>query len=124
MNPYSEYLGNREPIEVLSETVEKLPQIVKDIGGNNINRQLITGKWTANEILRHLTHVEMLHPSRIRFALTTENFVVQPFDQDKWMNPNTSWETTLNAFFASAEIQFNFISKHCGRREKASGYAP
>ena len=43
------------------------------------------GKWTAREMLIHLAHAEIVFGTRLRFALSTPGYVVQPFDQDQWM---------------------------------------
>ena len=43
------------------------------------------GKWTGRQILVHLAQIEMVFTSRLRFALTAHDYVVQPFEQDDWM---------------------------------------
>jgi hypothetical protein len=48
------------------------------------------GKWTAREILLHLTHVELVDGVRLRMALSEPGYVVQPFDPEEWMRVERS----------------------------------
>jgi hypothetical protein len=47
-------------------------------------------------VLTHLAHIEMVFANRLRFTLAQDNYVVQPFEQDDWMN-NESGQTALAA---------------------------
>jgi uncharacterized damage-inducible protein DinB len=42
------------------------------------------GKWTAREVLAHLSDSELVFLTRLRFMLAEENPVVQPWDADHW----------------------------------------
>jgi hypothetical protein len=42
------------------------------------------GKWTAQEILAHLTDSEIVFHARARFILSEPGCAIVPFDQDKW----------------------------------------
>ena len=42
------------------------------------------GKWTAREVLAHLSDSELVFLARLRFMLAEENPIVQPWDADRW----------------------------------------
>jgi hypothetical protein len=84
-NPYSTYLGDREPISVLRETADRIEALTAQWSEQDFSRAHAPGKWTARQILAHLAHVEIAFGNRARMALTTPGYTVQPFDQDKWM---------------------------------------
>ncbi len=42
------------------------------------------GKWTAREVLAHLSDSELVFLTRLRFMLAEENPAVQPWDADHW----------------------------------------
>ena len=42
------------------------------------------GKWTAREVLAHLSDSELVFVGRLRFMLAEENPVVQPWDANRW----------------------------------------
>jgi hypothetical protein len=48
-------------------------------------RSYAPGKWTAGQLFLHLAQTELAFSMRVRMAITTVNYVVQPFDQDAWM---------------------------------------
>ena len=78
-------LGDRDAIEVLSET----PGVVARIVAEHTTAQLRTrpedGKWTPNEILGHFTDAEWAFGWRSRQALGDEGVEFEGFDQDGWV---------------------------------------
>jgi hypothetical protein len=42
------------------------------------------GKWTAREVLAHLSDSELVFLARLRFMLAEENPVVTPWNADRW----------------------------------------
>jgi uncharacterized damage-inducible protein DinB len=83
--PYAQYLNGRDPVDVMVETIPKTRAAVSRFRPEDFDRSHAPGKWTAREVLIHMAHAEIVFGMRVRFALTTENYVVQPFDQDAWM---------------------------------------
>jgi hypothetical protein len=83
--PYSHYLTGLDPVSVMAETIVKTRAAVSGFTPQDFERSHAPGKWTAREVLIHLAHGEIVFGSRVRFALTTPDYVVQPFDQDAWM---------------------------------------
>jgi len=85
VTPYSKYLGDREPIAALRETCSRIEGLTSGWLPPDFERTYEAGKWSARQILLHLAHIELMFGSRVRLALTTPSYVIQPFDQDRWM---------------------------------------
>ena len=95
MNPYAKYLGDREPLAVLTATPQRLRAVIEQLGADAFTQTYEAGKWSVEKILTHLVHCEIGFSQRIRQALTVENYVAQPFDQDDWMNSETTMDGAL-----------------------------
>ncbi len=85
VTPYTKHLGDREPIAVLRETSSRIDALTSGWLPSDFDRTYAAGKWSARQILMHMAHVELATAIRVRMALTTDAYVVQPFDQDRWM---------------------------------------
>lgn len=85
MNPYAASLGDRDALFVLADTPARIRRLVAAMGPAGVSRSYATGKWDARQLLVHLAHTELAFGVRARMALTTSEYVVQPFDQDQWM---------------------------------------
>ena len=86
MNPYAKELGDREPVAVLAATPARIRAEIARLGADAFSRSYKEGKWTIAQIMTHLAQGEIGFSQRIRQALTVENYVAQPFEQDDWMN--------------------------------------
>ncbi|MBV9179999.1 MAG: DinB family protein [Acidobacteria bacterium] len=84
MNPYASFLGDQDPVEVLSRTPQRLEAIVASLGESRLNQQPQPDHWSGREILIHLADTELAFAFRYRQALGEDNHVIQPFDQDGW----------------------------------------
>jgi len=102
MNPYAKHLGDRDPLDVLDATFLKLTELSPRLNPDLMNASYETGKWSLARILSHLLHVELMFGTRLRQALTSENYTVQPFDQDLWIDrePVNDGFTELRALLA------------------------
>ena len=85
VTPYTKYLGDREPLSAIRESTQRIQNLTADWTAAQYERSYEPGKWNARQILTHLAHVEMAFGTRIRMALTVENYVAQSFDQDPWL---------------------------------------
>jgi DinB superfamily len=83
--PYTKDLGNREPLEAMRETVDRIRALVSQWQPAQFERSYGAGKWTARQILIHLAQTELALGNRARMALSTPGYVAQPFDQDLWI---------------------------------------
>ncbi len=102
--PYSQYLHGRDPVDVMVETIPKTRAAVSRFTPSDFDRAHAPGKWTAREVLIHMAHAEIVFGTRVRFALTTPGYVVQPFDQDEWMKLD---QAGLDGQAALALFSFN-----------------
>ncbi len=55
-----------------------------DFDAGTLRRSYGKGKWSAREILAHLTDCELVFATRLKFLLAEDRPVVVPFDQDLW----------------------------------------
>lgn len=79
-------LADRDPIEVLSETPDRLRRIVEEHTTEQLRARPFEGKWTPNEILGHLTDAEWASAWRFRHVLGDERPSVTGYDQDAWVD--------------------------------------
>ncbi|MGA3017612.1 MAG: DinB family protein [Bryobacteraceae bacterium] len=84
MNPYASFLGDRKPLPVITETPERLRNLLEALGDEGLERALAAGKWSARQILCHLADCEIAFAFRLRQALAEDDHMIQPFDQDAW----------------------------------------
>ena len=113
MNPYAASLGNRDVLEVLSTTPERIRTLVTAIGPSGETRSHAPGKWNVQQILVHLAQVELAFGLRARMALTADDYVIQPFDQDRWMavEPPTDAAAALAAYEALRAMNLAFFRR-------------
>ena len=101
-NPYAAALGQRDPLEALGDTPNRIRTHVERWGDDHFNRAYAPGKWTARQILIHLAQTELALTTRARFALSTPAYVAQAFNQDDWIPADAAAEarTALDAYTA------------------------
>jgi hypothetical protein len=101
-NPYGEDLGTRDALEALGDTPARISTLVERWGDDHFGRTYAPGKWTARQILIHLAQTELALTTRARFALTTPDYMAQPFSQDDWMgiDDGAQARTALKAYLA------------------------
>ncbi|HYE72377.1 MAG TPA: DinB family protein [Blastocatellia bacterium] len=107
MNPYAKFLGEREPMTVLSETVPHLHEIVERIGSDGLDRSYAEGKWNARQIIAHLAQVEMVFATRFRFAMACDDYILQPFEQDDWIQRESIEDVALSLEAMAATRAWN-----------------
>jgi DinB family protein len=99
-NPYAADLGNRDPLEALSDTPERIRAVVERWTDADFERSYATGKWSIRKVLIHLAQTELALPSRVRFALSQHGYIAQPFSQDDWLpvDDGADARTALDAY--------------------------
>jgi uncharacterized damage-inducible protein DinB len=102
MNPYAQYVHGEDPVVSLASTPERIDALVRGWSPEQWEQPWQPGKWTARQILIHLAQAEMVFSNRLRFALAEPGYVLQPFDQDRWMavEPLHSAMDALNGYLA------------------------
>lgn len=83
LNPYAGALGQREPVEVIASTPEKLERLLGSLSTEQIENRPAPGKWSVREIMAHLADCELAFGFRMRQAAAGVE-TIQPFDQDDW----------------------------------------
>ena len=101
-NPYGADLGNRDPLQALEETPERIRQLVEGWSRDRFDRSYAPGKWSARLLLVHLAQTELALPTRVRFALSQDGYEAQPFSQDDWIaiDDGVDARTALEAYLA------------------------
>ena len=78
------FLGERNPVESLQQTTQRIREVAGKLGAAGLARPYAPGKWTGAQVLAHLADAEMIIGFRLRQALTVDDYVIQPFDQDRY----------------------------------------
>ena len=101
-NPYGKYVQGEDVIKCLEETPRAIEAALRLWSPDAFERSYAPGKWSARQLLVHLAHSEIVFAARLRFALATEDYVLQPYDQDDWMRSEPAAEASdaLAVYFA------------------------
>ena len=83
-HPYAQLLGESDPLQVLAETQKRIPAIAAALGAEGLKRTYAPGKWTAAQVLAHLTDAEMAFGFRVRQIISEPELGIQPFDENRW----------------------------------------
>ena len=99
MHPYIAQILQRvedaDPIEILSATPARVELFLEMATPNVLQRSYARGKWPARTILAHLADVELGLGYRLRQGLAEEQYVVEPFDQDAWVERSKRLDASL-----------------------------
>jgi DinB family protein len=78
-------LGDRNPLEVLSQTASTLADIVRKHSATVLRTRPFEGKWTPKEIIGHLVDSEWVYGYRLRLMLCEDNPTILGMNQDLWV---------------------------------------
>ena len=78
-------LGDRHPFEIMGQTALKLADIVKQNPETVLRARPFASKWTANEVIGHLTDTEWVYGYRLRLILSEDNPTLLNTKQDAWV---------------------------------------
>jgi hypothetical protein len=95
-------MGDADPLKVLAETPERLAAVLAKFSPEQLRKRPVPEKWSAAEIVIHLSEVEMMVGVRVRLVVGTNWISIQGFDQDAWASryANTDLPLALDAFYA------------------------
>lgn len=77
-------LGQRDPIEVLSEMLPWLTGRVRRLPDSILRRPEKPGKWSVIEVIQHLADSDLVAGFRTRMVLSEDRPPLQGYDQDRW----------------------------------------
>ncbi len=102
LNPYAKFLDGRPIADILASTPATLAGFIETIGPARATTAPAPGKWSAAEIVCHLADCELVFAFRLRQTLAEDNYIIQPFDQEKWaaQYPNIPANQALDVFTA------------------------
>ena len=83
-NRQLEALGDRDPVESMAATPERLRELFA-ASDDALRRRPAPGKWSALEVLGHLLDTEWILGFRVQTILGDENPLLQPCEQDRWV---------------------------------------
>jgi len=78
-------LADRDPLEVMAQTAAKLNDIVNQHSTTVLRARPFPGKWTANEVIGHLTDTEWVYGYRLRLILSEDDPTILGTEQDSWV---------------------------------------
>lgn len=108
---YSKYLDGVDVMRSLEEVPARLGALVRAWPSGAFERTHAPGKWTARQVLTHLAQAELVFANRLRFGVAEDGYVIQPFDQDRWMaaEPQADGRAALEAYLALRTMNLALI---------------
>jgi hypothetical protein len=77
-------VGDRDPLSVMRETIDVLPQAIAGLSPQQLRRPERPGKWSVAQVLQHLADSEIVTAWRIRLILAQDRPPLTGYDQDLW----------------------------------------
>lgn len=112
MTPYADYVKGKDPLDVLRSTLDGYREVFVRNGAAEWAKPWAPGKWTAHQLIVHVTQWELIFSTRVRMALAIPGYVVQPMDQDDLLNieaPAVDALTAASAFEAVRRMNINLV---------------
>jgi hypothetical protein len=109
--PYTKYLGDRDPLEAIRDSLEKIQRLTRDWTPARYERSYAPGKWSARQVLTHLAQTELALGTRARMAVSTPAYAAQAFDQEVWidLDREMAGREAVDAFLATARMNLAFF---------------
>ena len=112
MTPYADYVTGHDPLDILRTTLDGYREVFARNGAAEWSRPWAPGKWTAHQLIVHVTQWELIFSTRVRMALAIPGYVVQPMDQDDLLNieaPAVDAQTAASAFESVRRMNINLV---------------
>ena len=78
-------LGDRDPLDVMSETPDKLAHVVNTTHADVMRTRPFPDKWTPNEIIGHVSDTEWVYGYRLRQILCEDEPTILGMDHERWV---------------------------------------
>ena len=78
-------VGERDTMEVLTESAAQVEAAVRRLGPAGLAKPWGPGKWTGAQVLAHLADAEIALGFRSRQVLTQPSHRMQEYDESVWM---------------------------------------
>src|SRR5262245_12556435 len=109
--PYSEYVGDQDPIELMTRTLADYRAVLTNMPEVTWRKPWQPGKWTYREIMIHVAQWEAIFGYRLTCAVSTPNFEIQAVDQDPLLTHTAAIDgpTALASFDAARRMNLGLI---------------
>jgi hypothetical protein len=77
-------VGDRDAVEVQSETLDQLAAVLRE-AGPNLRTRPAPGQWSVVELLGHILDAEIVLAGRYRWVVAHDEPAILPYDQDLWV---------------------------------------
>jgi hypothetical protein len=110
--PYSEYVAGRDPVDVLRQSFDEFRALGARLSPGLWEQPIAPGKWTIRQVVVHTVQWEMIFGLRLRFAVASPDYVIQPFHQDDLMGEAevVDGPTALAALEAVRKMTIDFAA--------------
>jgi len=80
------HVEGKRPLAVQAATAKKLQRLITGVPTSELRRRPATSKWSASEIVAHLSDAEIVTAFRIRVILGAPGSPIAAYDQDSWVS--------------------------------------
>ena len=78
------FVEGKRPLAVQAATAKKLERLIKGVSSSRLRKRPAVDKWSASEIVAHLSDAEIVTAFRIRLILGAPGGPIAAYDQDAW----------------------------------------
>ncbi len=109
--PYSEYVGDRNPVELLNATLEEYRDAAALLSDSSWNQPWAKDKWSRRQVMIHVAQWEMIFGYRLACGVSMPGFVIQGADQNKLMERTAGIDgpTAFAAFEGARRMNLGLI---------------
>ena len=109
------YVAGKDPMAILRRTPKTLERAFAAASRRRLTERPASGKWSAGEILAHLSELEMLWGCRLRLILGQIGVPIVGMDQDVWAK-NSAYRKidprrALAAFVAIRQANLDLLGR-------------
>ncbi|MGB7217335.1 MAG: DinB family protein [Vicinamibacterales bacterium] len=113
-------LGNRNPLDVLTQTARVLDEALQGLSAKQLRQPEAEGKWSVTDVLQHLADSELVWGFRLRMTLAHERPPLMGYDQDLWASRlhyrEADHQQALKQFTVLRESNLNLL-KHASKAD-------